>query len=287
MAEPTRPPEVILICGMLAPRQLPLRQGAGAAEPPTGAAEAGGDGGRAGPAAGGRAPQLFSEAERLLVEHFGPVALRSEVMGFDFTHYYDAEMGAPLARRFVAFAERVYPHRIVEAKRTTNALEQYLAREHRVGAAGSTADGTASDAPVPSQGCAKRHAAAPPLPRVVNLDPGYVEPSKLVLASMKPFAHRIYLGKGVWGDLTLLWRKGRWRALEWTFPDYASGRYDAFLTEVRQRVLSWGRDEGAARPGAGASEARAKRQAPPSPERDVERRADAAPGNHRPTGRAP
>jgi len=67
-----------------------------------------------------------------------------------------------------------------------------------------------------------------------------VEPAKLVLASMKHFAHRIYLGRGVYAEVTLLWSRGRWRPLEWTFPDYASGRYDAFLSAARDALRGLG-----------------------------------------------
>ena len=74
--------------------------------------------------------------------------------------------------------------------------------------------------------------------RPINLDPGCVGPAKLILASMKDFAHRIYLGRGVYAEITLMYRKGRWEALPWTFPDFASGRYDEFLTEVRRRLRS-------------------------------------------------
>lgn len=73
-------------------------------------------------------------------------------------------------------------------------------------------------------------------PRPVNLDPGYVSESKLVLASMKDFSHRIYLGSGVYGEVTLMYRKGKWESLAWTFPDYASGRYDEFLTAARDAL---------------------------------------------------
>ncbi|MCP4534749.1 MAG: DUF4416 family protein, partial [Delftia sp.] len=72
--------------------------------------------------------------------------------------------------------------------------------------------------------------------RPINLDVGYVEPSKLVLASMKNFSHRIYLRDGVYAEVTLMFRKGLWEPLGWTFPDYRSGRYDAFLTAARDSL---------------------------------------------------
>ena len=73
-------------------------------------------------------------------------------------------------------------------------------------------------------------------PRPINLDPGYVESSKLVLASMKNFSHRIYMDRGVYAEVTLMYRKGDWQSLEWTFPDFASPRYWEFLDSVRERL---------------------------------------------------
>jgi len=70
----------------------------------------------------------------------------------------------------------------------------------------------------------------------VNLDAGYVDSPKLVLASMKNFAHRVYLGRGVYAEVTLLRRRGQWTPLEWTFPDYASSRYWPYLERVHSRL---------------------------------------------------
>jgi len=151
--------------------------------------------------------ELLDAALDPLREAFGPTDLVSEVMPFDFTHYYDREMGSPLFRRFVSFTGPVRPDALVEAKLRTGEIEADFA---------------------------VRRPAGPPRP--VNLDPGYIEPSKLVLASLKNFSHRIYLGRGVYAEVTLMYQKGRWEKLPWTFPDYASGRYDAFLTEARSRL---------------------------------------------------
>ena len=71
------------------------------------------------------------------------------------------------------------------------------------------------------------------VPRAINLDPGYVTESKLVLASAKGLSHRIYLARGVFAEVTLNYTHSQWQSNPWTFPDYASGAYDAFLTEVR------------------------------------------------------
>ena len=163
--------------------------------------------------------ELFDEAAARLTEAFGPLDLVSEIMSFDLTDYYEREMGSPLYRRFVSFSRPADPGDIVEAKLKTNEIEALLARR-----------GAPCDVAQP--------------PRPVNLDPGYVAPSKLVLASMKDFSHRIYLARGVYAEITLMYRKGRWQPLAWTFPDYASGRYDAFLTEARSRIVGRQKEAG-------------------------------------------
>ena len=172
MAEASHPPVVKLICGMISSR-----------------------------------PEFLDAAAEELAREFGPVEITSETMDFDFTHYYDAEMGTPLFRRFAGFAGTFRPNALAEAKLRTNAIEAEFARRAAAGVA-----------------------------RPINLDPGYVESAKLVLASMKNFSHRVYLGRGVYAEVTLTFRRRRWEALPWTFPDYASGRYDAFLTAVRDRL---------------------------------------------------
>jgi hypothetical protein len=179
MAQPAEPPVVKLICGMISARV-----------------------------------ELFDAAAEALAEAFGPIDLTSDVMDFDFTDYYDAEMGSPLYRRFVSFAEPACPEVLPDAKCRTNAIEGDFARRFA--------------------GAARRP---------INLDVGYVEPPKLVLASMKNFAHRIYLGRGVYAEVTLRFRRGQWEALPWTFPDYASGRYDPFLTAARDRLRRQARTE--------------------------------------------
>lgn len=148
---------------------------------------------------------LFDAAAGPLTTELGPIDIASDVMPFDLTDYYAQQMGAPLYRKLVAFETLASPERLVAVKCRTNAIEADFA------------------------------AASPPdrPPRPINIDPGYVAPTKLVLASMKDFAHRIYLGRGVYAEVTLFYRHGKWLDTEWTFPDYASGRYDAFLTAAR------------------------------------------------------
>ena len=73
--------------------------------------------------------------------------------------------------------------------------------------------------------------------RLANLDPGYVARERLVLATGKNFTHRIYLDQGIYGDLTLIFGRGNWQPLPWSFPDYAQGELPALLDLVRQKYL--------------------------------------------------
>jgi hypothetical protein len=71
--------------------------------------------------------------------------------------------------------------------------------------------------------------------RQVNIDPGYVSAERLVLATGKNNVHRIYLGQGVWADLTLIFEKGKFKTLPWTYPDYASAEIRSIMADLRKR----------------------------------------------------
>lgn len=149
-------------------------------------------------------PKLFARAEAELCERFGALLCASEVMAFDFTDYYRAQMGENIWRKFVAFEREVDPSDLAEIKVWTNALEKRLAGGEF------------------------------PVARPINLDPGYVTPAKLVLATTKDNAHRIYLADGIYAEITLSYRKGKgWRAHPWTYPDYRTEAYHDFFEAVR------------------------------------------------------
>lgn len=150
-------------------------------------------------------PEILPEAEARLADAFGAIDARSDIYPFEWTGYYDGTMGSPLMRRFVSIRDLVDPSALAEAKVRTNGIEALLA------------------------------SAPGAVPRPVNLDPGYLEQSKLVLASAKNFSHRIPLAGGVYGEVTLQYRDGGWHSLPWTFPDYGSERYHPFFSSLRAR----------------------------------------------------
>lgn len=151
---------------------------------------------------------LFEEAEAELTHLFGRIETRSEIMPFNVTDYYSETMGSPLLRRFVSFSHLIEQERLWEIKLKTNAVEKRFAEEGGFEVA-----------------------------RPINIDPGYITPSRLVLASCKDYAHRIYLRNGVYAEVTLLYRKGEFLPLEWTYPDYRSRRYTDYFKHLRSLYL--------------------------------------------------
>ena len=145
--------------------------------------------------------QDVERAENVLQEVFSTIDRRSESIPFDQTSYYQSEMGRDLIRKWISFAELVSQDAIVNAKLTTNRLEKELARPN-----GS---------------------------RTVNLDPGYLVASRLVLATTKDYAHRVYLANGIYAEVTLIYRAREFHPLEWTYPDYRGHVALDFFTEVR------------------------------------------------------
>jgi hypothetical protein len=168
-------------------------------------------------AAFSRYPAALDWARKRLAGAWGPIVRSSEAYPFLDTSYYEATMGAGLVKRLFALATRIDPARLPELKLAANAWEAEYA-------------------------ALKRH----PEPRPLNLDPGYLTLSKLVLASTKDFAHRIYLGQGIYAEITLFFRRGRWEPHEWTFPDYQRPEVQAFLSECRDDLHRLTREDHAA-----------------------------------------
>ena len=152
--------------------------------------------------------RYFKSAEERLVELYGPLDLSSPLFEFVFTDYYEKEMGQNLKRRFLSFANLISPEELSEIKIQTNALEQEIKEEMKAGQ------------------------------RVVNLDPGYLTSSALIMATAKDFAHRIPLQNGIYAHLEFLFGKKEVRRLSWTYPDYETEGYQMFFLEVKRTYLS-------------------------------------------------
>jgi Domain of unknown function (DUF4416) len=142
--------------------------------------------------------QVIQELEVL----FGPTDWISPALLFDRTKYYEKEMGWPLHRRFISFKTLIRPEDIVEIKWKTNTLEKRYAQGRK---------------------------------RKINIDPGYIALERLVLATGKNYTHRIYLSKGIYADLTLIFQRGTFSPLAWTYKDYSDPEVIGFFNEVREK----------------------------------------------------
>ena len=151
---------------------------------------------------------LLRRARQLLARRLGALDLESDVLDFCETDYYEHEMGPNLKRLFVSFDTLHPPDALAGFKHETNDIEQEIAEQ-----------------------CAGLEITRP-----VNLDPGYVDLAKLVLATTKDRAHRIYIGQCMYAEATLQFKGGIWKPGIWTYPDYLRADYHAFFVRLRDRL---------------------------------------------------
>ena len=146
---------------------------------------------------------LFGKLQDVLTKKFGRLDALSPVFEFNLTDYYLREFGTDLKRLFLSFERLISPESLTKIKQATNALEKRFSKK-----AGQ---------------------------RRVNLDPGYVTLSKLVLASTKNYGHRIYAGSGIFQEITLYFQDGTFRPGRWTYPDYRTQDHILFFNTVREK----------------------------------------------------
>ena len=145
---------------------------------------------------------LISEIEQRLTAQFGAIDLVSDLFLFDYTDYYTAEMGGNLQKKFLSFAELIPIENLPDIKHATTALEEQYAIDDK---------------------------------RRINIDPGYVTYAQMVLATTKDYTHRIYLGKGIYAELTYICHKKVFQPMAWTYPDYRQPFAIEFFQRVREK----------------------------------------------------
>ncbi|MBI3823332.1 MAG: DUF4416 family protein [Planctomycetes bacterium] len=139
-----------------------------------------------------------------LRDRWGAIDFEGPDHPFDRTTYYEPEMGPNLVRRLIAFATLRCPGELARAKNACIEIEKELPG---------------------------------PTGRRVNLDIGYLDHNKIVLASVKAPGQKIYLSDGIFADLVARYSQGRYQPFEWTFPDFKDGRYDTELAEMRSQYI--------------------------------------------------
>jgi len=151
--------------------------------------------------------KLFDTAQERLREKFGEIDFESSVLPFDYTDYYEAEIGKNLLRKFVSFENLIQPDELAEIKVFTNELERQFSFPKTTN-------------------------------RQINLDPGYVSAGKMILATTKDHAHRIYLGEGIFAEITLRYYQKTFQPWEWTYQDYRTEEYITIFNWIRQIYMN-------------------------------------------------
>ena len=151
---------------------------------------------------------LFEEVTRQLERKYGKTDFQSKIVPFNCTSYYEKELGKNLRKKFISFKGKMNPENLADVKVYTNKIEDKYSKNRK---------------------------------RRINIDPGYVTLAKLVLATSKNYAHRIYLGKKVYAEVTLKYKneglgKGGFKPTPWTYPDYRTKRYRDIFNQIRAKI---------------------------------------------------
>jgi len=144
---------------------------------------------------------MYEKTQELLIKNFGIIQVVSKKIDFCFTEYYANEMGLNLKKQFLGFKELIRPESLVDIKLVTNKIEELFLSNGK---------------------------------RQVNIDPGYLTGASVILATTKNFDHRIYLGKGIYGDVHIRYRREKFHFNEWTYPDYKDMMVIDFFARLRK-----------------------------------------------------
>lgn len=142
----------------------------------------------------------LNKAKTALIKNFGEIDFQSQILAFNYTNYYEKEFGQCLKRVFCSFKKLIQPEELSKIKAITNRIEEKFSKNNK---------------------------------RLINVDPGYIDLAKLVLASTKDYSHRIYLKNGIFAEITLVFKGKSFMPQEWTYPDYRTKEYIAILNKIR------------------------------------------------------
>jgi hypothetical protein len=146
-----------------------------------------------------RETAVAEKAKVILGEHFSSIDSQSALIPFEFTDYYQAEMGAPLFRQFVSFGELLPPEKLPAIKIFTNRLEKQSAKAGK---------------------------------RAINLDPGYISDANVIIATSKNHYHRVPLKRGIYAHLEYVLKNKQISFLPWTYPDFQTAAYLDFFRQL-------------------------------------------------------
>jgi len=145
--------------------------------------------------------KVLTEAKKILEKRFGRCDFESESIAFTHTDYYEKEMSCDLRKKFLSFQKLIKPESIFKIKHFTQRLEKIFSLNRK---------------------------------RRINIDPGYLDLSKLILATTKDYKHRIYLREGIYAEVTLYYERGSFQAFDWTYPDYKTPEFIQIFNKIRK-----------------------------------------------------
>lgn len=145
--------------------------------------------------------EIYLKTRHILERKFGQSDFESPILPFNHTRYYEKEFGINLKRKFLSFKKLILPEKLTQIKIITNKIEKVLSDQGR---------------------------------RQINIDPGTLTLSKVILASRKDYKHRIYLAKGIYAEVTLYYQDKSFQSWEWTYPDYKSPAYIQIFNTIRK-----------------------------------------------------
>ena len=148
--------------------------------------------------------EIYLKAKRILEKRFGQSDFESQTLPFNHTKYYEKEFGSNLVRKFLSLKKLTKTEKLVQIKIITNKIEKRLAHQGK---------------------------------RQINIDPGILNPSKVILATTKDYRHRIYLSSGIYAEVTLYYQSRSFQPWEWTYPDYKTSTYIQIFNFIRKIYL--------------------------------------------------
>lgn len=146
----------------------------------------------------------FNIVSKILSKKFGTIDYKSPIYNFNLTDYYQKEMGPNLKREFFSFYKLIEPAKLAEVKLYTNKIEKRFSKKGK---------------------------------RLVNIDPGYITASKLVLATTKDYSHRMYLKNNIFAEITLYFKDDTFNPWQWTYPDYRTKGYIETFNHIRELYM--------------------------------------------------
>jgi len=151
---------------------------------------------------------LIPKVEKFIEQKFSKIEMRSQVFSFTHSKYYNREMGDNLYKYFISCEKLIDKEELPDIKISTMKIEdEFLFFK----------DGYKC--------------------RSANIDPGYLTHSKVILSTSKNYSHRIYIGKGVFAELTYVISHEGWKTLDWTYPDYRDKDSINFFLTLRTKYL--------------------------------------------------